>query len=299
MTLNELAIFPFDVAEDRTRFEQCVIEGENGYYDIVARKFISQTVLDTLMQNLMPEREYLITPGSNEVTQSINRIRRNLSVYQRNPTDSYAQIFLKYISNRFLCSKTELAVDAAILYVDIVGSTNLASKLPPEELSSLIRVFSQEMSIIISKHAGFVLKYAGDAVIAYFPQLEGVGNMVENAIRCGRSMNIIMLHSLNKAMENSHIPPMQIRVSIDYGKNEIVFLGPEPDLLGHTITIASKMMPFAKPGEIIIGDNAFREISSKLASEFERYDDGSKSWNYTDPSTGKISSIYFSKRGCL
>lgn len=299
MTLNELAIFPFDVEEDRTRFEQCVIEGENGYYDIVARKFVSQTVLDTLMQNLMPEREYLITPGSNEVAQSINRIRRNLSVYQRNPTDSYAQTFLKYISNRFLCSKTELAVDAAILYVDIVGSTNLASKLPPEELSSLIRVFSQEMSIIISKHAGFVLKYAGDAVIAYFPQLEEVGNMVENAIRCGRSMNIIMLHSLNKAMENSHIQPMQIRVSIDYGKNEIVFLGPEPDLLGHTITIASKMMPFAKPGEIVIGDNAFREISRKLASEFERYDDGSKRWNYTDPSTGKIYPIYFSKKGCL
>jgi adenylate cyclase len=295
---NELSVFPFDVTEDRTRFEQCVIEGENGYYDIVARKFVSQGVLDMLMENLMPERDYLITPESKQVSQSINRIRRNLSVYQRNPTDSYAQIFLKYLSNRFFCSKTELSIDAAVLYVDIVGSTELASKLLPEELSSLIRVFSQEMSIIISKHAGFVLKYAGDAVIAYFPSLEGLGNMVDNAVRCGRSMNVIILHALNKAIENTPIPSIQIRVSLDYGKNKIVFLGSEPDLIGHTITIASKMIPFAKPGEIVIGDNAFKTISPKFASEFDGHDEHND-WNYADPSSGKTYPIYFSKIGCV
>jgi adenylate cyclase len=297
LTFNALTVFPFDVTEDRVRFQQSVIDGENGYYDTVAKKFISQSVLYSLMNNVMPERDYCLTPDHERVSESINRIRRNLSVYQKNPSDSYAQIFLKYLSNRFLSSMPDLSIDAAILYVDIVGSTKIATKISPEDLSSLIRVFSQEMSTIISKNAGFVLKYAGDAVIAYFPSLQGLGNMTENAIRCGHSMNIIVKHAINVAIENFAIPPIQIRVSIDYGKNKIVFLGSEPDLIGHIITITSKMTPFAKPGQMVIGDGAYREISAGFATEFIRYNDKNTDWGYTSPETGKIYPIYLSKNG--
>lgn len=205
MTLNKLIVFPFDVTEDRVRFQQSVIDGESGYYDTMAKKFISQRVLDSLMDNLVPERDYCITPGHERVSQSINRIRRNLSVYQRNPSDSYAQIFLKYLSNRFLSSKPELDIDSAILYVDIVDSIKLAAKLSSEELSSLIRLFSQEMSLLISKHAGFVLKYAGDAVIAYFPRLQVLQNIAESAIRCGQAMNIIVQHAIDATNTNQSL----------------------------------------------------------------------------------------------
>lgn len=283
--------------EDGVRFQQSVIDGEKGYYDTVAKKFISQRVLDSLMDIVVPERSYRITSGSQGTTQSINRIRRNLSICQRNPSDSYAQVFLKYLSNRFLSSQSELSVDAAILYVDIVGSTKLTAKLLPEELSSLIRVFSQEMSILISKHAGFVLKYAGDAVIAYFPRLQEFENMTENAIRCGYSMHVIIQHAINVVVQHFAMLPIQVRVSIDSGKNKIVFLGSEPDLIGHTITITSKMIPFARPGQIVIGDNAHGEISTQLYTEFVKSND--KNWDYTDPETGKIYPIYISKTGDL
>ena len=288
-------MFPFDIAEDQVRFQLSVTDGEKGYYDTVEKKFISQRVLDSLMAIVVPERNYGIATENQETSQSINRIRQNLSIYQRNPSDSYAQVFLKYVSNRFLISQPDLSIDAAILYVDIVGSTNLAAKLLPEELSSLIRIFSQEMSILISKHAGFVLKYAGDAVIAYFPYLQESENMTESAIRCGHSMNIIVQHAINVAVQDFAMPPIQVRVSIDYGKNKIVFLGSEPDLIGHTITITSKMVPFAGPGQVVIGDNAHREISTQLAAEFVKSND--KNWNYSNPETGKIYTIYISKTG--
>ena len=63
-------------------------------------------------------------------------------------------------------------INTAVLYVDIVGSTKIATSLSSEELSGLIKVFSEEMSVVASKHAGFVLKYAGDAVVAFFPELK-------------------------------------------------------------------------------------------------------------------------------
>ena len=287
--------FPYDVTEDRVRFQKTVIDGDLGYYDTVVRKFIPQDTLDSLLDNIIPEKElHLMSEDDPRLEQSLNRIRKNLSVYQRNPSDSYAQVFLKYLSNRFLGSIKEQKMDAAILYVDVVGSTKLASQLSTEELSSLIRVFSQEMSIMTSKHTGFVLKYTGDAVIAYFPSFTKFGNSVENAIRCGDSMNLIIQQAVNSAFQDFALPQIQVRISIDSGINEIVFLGPEPDLIGHTITIASKMIRFAKPGQIVIGDNAHKKLSEKFLPIFNP--SGSEiNWNYTDPTTGQIYPIYFSE----
>lgn len=292
--LDDQIVFPFDVTEDRVRFQPSVIDGESGYYDTVVRKFVSRKVLDSLMDNLAPENNYHITPNHERVTQSINRIRRNISAYQRNLSDSYAQTFLKYLSNRYLSSKLEIDLEASILYVDIVGSTKISEKLSSEELSSLIGTFSQEMAAVISKSGGFILKYAGDAVIAYFPHLGGKGNMIENAIRCGRSMNVITGFAINPAIHDFAIPPIQIRVAIDHGKNKIVFLGSEPDLIGHSITIAAKMMPFAEPGQIVIGDSAYQVISKEFAVEFVKYSN-EPDWNYINPETGKIYPIYTTK----
>ena len=293
MTVNTVVSFPYDVTEDRTRFQRSVIDGDLGYYDTVARKFIPHETLESLLENIIPEKEHLVSENNPRITQSVNRIRRNLSIYQRNPSDSYAQVFLKYLSNRYLSSIREQKLDAAILYVDVVGSTKLSTQLSPSELSSLIRVFSQEMSIIISRHGGFVLKYAGDAVIAYFPSSDELGNAAENAVRCGNVMNMIVEQSLNFAFQDFALPPIQVRVSIDFGTNEIVFLGPEPDLIGHTITIASKMIRLAKPGHTVIGENAYKLLTESCTSIFSSAGSDIQ-WDYTDPRTGKIYPIYFS-----
>lgn len=293
MTITNVITFPYDVTEDRTRFQKSVIDGDLGYYDTIARKFIPQETLDSLLENIIPDRENLVAENDSRLSQSLNRIRRNLSIYQRNPSDSYAQIFLKYLSNRYLSSIREQKLDAAILYVDVVGSTKLATQLSASELSSLVRVFSQEMSIIISRHGGFVLKYAGDAVIAYFPLSIDFGNATENAVECGKIMNTIIEQSLNFAFQDFALPPIQVRISIDFGNNEIVFLGPEPDLIGHTITIASKMIRFAQPGHIVIGENAHKQLSHAYSSNFILAGSDIQ-WDYNDPGTGKIYPIYFS-----
>jgi len=294
MIVNTMVSFPYDVTEDRTRFQKSVIDGELGYYDTIARKFVPQETLDSLLENIIPEKEHLLVSENDpRLSQSLNRIRRNLSIYQRNPSDSYAQIFLKYLSNRYLSSIREQKLDAAILYVDVVGSTKIATRLSASELSSLIRVFSQEMSIIISRHGGFVLKYAGDAVIAYFPSSSEFGNATENAVRCGKIMNTIIDQSLNFAFQDFALPPIQVRISIDFGTNEVVFLGPEPDLIGHTITIASKMIRLAKPGHIAIGENAHKQLNEVYTASFIPAGPEIQ-WEYDDPGTGKIYPIYFS-----
>src|SRR5829696_3907982 len=49
-----------------------------------------------------------------------------------------------------------------VLFCDLVGSTPLASKLDPEDLSGLIRKFQDACAGVITRAGGYVAKYMGD-----------------------------------------------------------------------------------------------------------------------------------------
>jgi class 3 adenylate cyclase len=55
-----------------------------------------------------------------------------------------------------------------ILNVDLVASTKLSMTLPLDRLTMMIQAFNQEMSLIVKEFGGFILKYVGDAVLAFF-----------------------------------------------------------------------------------------------------------------------------------
>lgn len=60
-----------------------------------------------------------------------------------------------------------LKINFVILNVDLVASTKLSMTLPLDRLTRLIQSFNQEMSLIVKEFGGFVLKYVGDAVLAF------------------------------------------------------------------------------------------------------------------------------------
>jgi adenylate cyclase len=68
------------------------------------------------------------------------------------------------ILEKFLGFKIKLV----ILNIDLMGSTKMSLDLPMDKLTTIIRSFAQEFSIIISNYGGYVLKYIGDAVLAFF-----------------------------------------------------------------------------------------------------------------------------------
>ena len=287
--------FPFGLTTSKVKLEPQEMGEKKEYYDVIEKKFVPLENLESVISQVRPiENFQILTPDDAFLIESLSRIQRNFSLYKRKQSDSYSQAFLKYISNRFLRLWPEQEINAAILYVDIVGSTRLATSLSSEELSGLIKVFSEEMAVVASKHAGFVLKYTGDAVIAFFPGLKDFGNMAENAIRCARSMNMLITHSLNPMFASFGLPKISVRIGIDVGKNRIIFLGSEPDLIGHSITIASKILPLAQPNQMTIGEEAYKMLSPKISSQFLKIDPQDKRWNYTHPMTGKIYPIYFS-----
>ena len=74
-----------------------------------------------------------------------------------------------------------------VMYVDLVGSTDITLTLPEEKVAIIISSFAQEMAYAVKHHGGFVLKFVGDAVIGYFVHQSSL-IAADNAIGAAKSM---------------------------------------------------------------------------------------------------------------
>ena len=76
-------------------------------------------------------------------------------------------------------------------------------------------------------------------------------------------------------------------------KNDVtVHKKPHLDILGYTINIASKMTNFAKPNQIIIGEEVYRNLDAQNKRKFKNLNIGNVEWNYINNSTGNTYELY-------
>ncbi len=275
---------------DNERFEEQLVNGQMGYYDKIEKVFIPERIFLALLEEIRPEPDTYLSDIRKDVAlqKSRQRITLNLQQTQYTGKDSYSQIFLAYLSHRFLLRNKNKRENMAILYIDLVGSTALSAIMSSDQLSLLVRIFCQEMSIIISKCNGYVLKYAGDAVIGYFPNEMDIQKACKNAINCAFNMKQVIEESINIILFQNRYPKLKTRIAVDAGENQIVVLGSDPDLLGHVISRAAKIMGKAKPNQIVIGDNVFNNIEEDLKERFH----GTEMYRLTE--TGEKYSVYVS-----
>ncbi|MCV7167697.1 adenylate/guanylate cyclase domain-containing protein [Mycobacterium stomatepiae] len=59
-------------------------------------------------------------------------------------------------------------VEAAVLFIDLVGSTQLAESRPPQEVADVLNDFFRIVVDAVDEHNGLINKFAGDAALAIF-----------------------------------------------------------------------------------------------------------------------------------
>ena len=97
------------------------------------------------------------------ITQSQRRVWKALKrLHEYNTTFEAAK--------GYLLNHASSKIRLIIMYVDLVGSINMSMTLPVDKLVTIIRAFSYEVTAVIQSQGGYVLKYVGDAVIAFFLQ---------------------------------------------------------------------------------------------------------------------------------
>ncbi|MEU4390115.1 adenylate/guanylate cyclase domain-containing protein [Kribbella sp. NPDC023855] len=76
----------------------------------------------------------------------------------------------------------------AVLFVDLVGSTELAAVRPPTEVVQLLNKFFEIVVDEVDRQGGFVNKFAGDAVLAVFGAPAELPDPAGSALQTGRAL---------------------------------------------------------------------------------------------------------------
>lgn len=198
-------------------------------------------------------------------------------------------------SDKFLREHVSSRVKMIIVYVDLVGSTQMTLQLPTEKLAIIISSFSQEMGFVIRHHEGYVLKYVGDAVIGYFVAQENQLVAADNAVNCAKSMISVIERGINPILNEYDYPDLYVKIGMDFGENTIVRYGSDEskshvDILGPGMSIAAKITSNAKPNQILIGEDVFEKLHPTMKKTFKEIEN--TQWDYRDRETGKIYRVY-------
>jgi len=200
-------------------------------------------------------------------------------------------------SDKFLRQHVFSKVNMMVLYVDLVGSTAMMLELPEEKLAIIISSFAQEMATVIKQFDGYVLKFVGDAAIGYFVVGENQLRVADNVVNCAKSMIAVIKKGINPILNQYDYPNLMVKIGIDFGINIIVRYGADAeksyvDLIGPPMNIAAKIQSFAKPDQILIGDDVYTRLHPSVQKSFEAVSWKNDEWNYRSRVTGKIYQVY-------
>jgi adenylate cyclase len=147
----------------------------------------------------------------------------------------------------------------AVLFVDIVGFTRMAERMPPEAVVTILRQFHTRMTTQIFACGGTVEKYIGDAVFAVFGLPNAGPNDAANALSCADRM-IAALADWNSERSRENDSALAVGIGLNYGPAVIGDVGSEQSLsftvIGDTVNTASRLQALTRNFEtpLVVGD---------------------------------------------
>ena len=151
-----------------------------------------------------------------------------------------------------------------MLFCDLVGSTEIAAQLDPEEWREVVASYHRAAADTVTRFGGHVAKYLGDGVMAYFGWPEAHDNDGERAVRAA----LAILEAVVRLSDEPTAARLAARVGIDSGA-VVVGAGAakETDVFGQTPNIAARLQATAVPGTVLITAATHRLISGLFVVE--------------------------------
>lgn len=152
---------------------------------------------------------------------------------------------------------------ATALFCDIRGFTKIAERIPPQEMVALLNEHFSAMTEIVFNFKGTLDKYIGDELMAVF----GAPIAAEDdALRAARAAVAIQAknNELNKLRAEEGRPQLELGIGINTGEVVAGYIGSpmrmEFTVVGDHVNTARRLCDIAKPGQIIIGGDTWRNI---------------------------------------
>jgi class 3 adenylate cyclase/tetratricopeptide (TPR) repeat protein len=144
-----------------------------------------------------------------------------------------------------------------VMFVDLVDSTAMATRLDPEEMGEVIRAYQNAVAGEIARVEGHVAKFMGDGVLAYFGWPAAHEDEAERAIRAG--LAIVKAVAALKVRGQK----LAVRVGIATGLvvvGDLVGEGAaqEEAVVGDTPNLAARLQAFAQREQVLVSEQTWR-----------------------------------------
>jgi len=147
-----------------------------------------------------------------------------------------------------------------VLFCDLVGSTELAGRLDPEDMSQVVGGYWRCCAEVVERWDGHVGKFMGDGALAYFGWPQAHEDDAERAVRAGLELveGVAKLDALGGKT-------LAARIGIATGLvivGELIGEGAakEQTVVGETPNLAARLQALAAPGTVVISQATRRLV---------------------------------------
>jgi class 3 adenylate cyclase/predicted ATPase len=148
-----------------------------------------------------------------------------------------------------------------VMFCDLVGSTALSTRLDPEDLREIIAAYHRTVAEIVEQFEGFIARYMGDGVLAYFGYPRAHEDDAEQAIRAGLRLTDAVARLDVRSVK------LQARVGIATG---LVVVGDligegsaqEQSVVGETPNLAARLQALAEPATVVVAASTRRLVGN-------------------------------------
>lgn len=158
--------------------------------------------------------------------------------------------------------------DVTVLFSDIRGFTAISESMQAVDVVAQLNEYFETMTPIITNNHGFIDKFVGDGIMAYFDNEEIPGPHALWAVKCGIDMQKAVAQ-LNARWESQGRRTFEIGVGINTGQVIKGNIGTDKymdfTLIGDSVNLASRLCSIANPSELLISPSTYQEVYRRIS----------------------------------
>ena len=158
-----------------------------------------------------------------------------------------------------------------VMFCDLAGSTELSQRLDPEDLREINRAYQDTCKTAIERYEGYIARYMGDGVLAYFGFPQAHEDDAERAVHAGLAV-VESIRALEIPRGIDQEIELAVRVGIATGPVVVGDLigeaaSQESAVVGDTPNLATRLQSLASVNEVLISPGTYEIVPGRF--EFE------------------------------
>jgi class 3 adenylate cyclase len=157
-----------------------------------------------------------------------------------------------------------------LLFCDLEDSVGLSTRLDPEDLRDLIVAYQRVCVQSVERYDGYVARYVGDGLLAYFGYPVAHEDNAERAVRAGLDLVDAVVR-----LRAEQFADLKVRVRVGIATGLVVVgdanaqgIADQGSVVGPAVNLASRLQNIAQPDTVVVSD-----VTRQLATESFEYRD--------------------------